>query len=125
MTRFFLLLGASLVFVPDAHAWAGPALPSANRKVDFARDVQPIFAKHCVGCHGPEKQRGGLRLDDGTAAQKGGNTGAALKPKDPAGSLLLRAVSGLDPERQMPPRERPRLTQEEIVLLRTWIEQGA
>ena len=33
------------------------------KPVDFDRDVKPIFAKHCVSCHGPDKQKNGLRLD--------------------------------------------------------------
>jgi mono/diheme cytochrome c family protein len=37
---------------------------SCNAAVDYARDVQPIFASHCYSCHGPQRALGGLRLDD-------------------------------------------------------------
>ena len=42
---------------------------------DFTRDVKPVLARHCVSCHGPDKQRGGLRLDTAAAARQGGNAG--------------------------------------------------
>src|SRR5438874_2154166 len=48
-------------------------------KVDFARDVQPIFKANCVTCHGPDKQRGGLRLDT-KAALQGGDSGVVIVP---------------------------------------------
>jgi hypothetical protein len=36
----------------------------AADKVDFEKDVAPILAEHCIKCHGEEKQKGKLRLDD-------------------------------------------------------------
>ena len=53
-----------------------PKLPEpAARKVDFAKDIQPIFEKTCYECHGTEKQKAGLRLDQKAVALKGGDTG--------------------------------------------------
>ena len=100
-------------------------MPPATGKIDFVKDVQPILTKTCVACHGPEKQRGGLRLDDGVAAMKGGNNGPVLKPGDAAASKILAMVAGLDPETKMPPGDRTPLTSEQIGHLRAWIEQGA
>src|SRR5579884_1683373 len=99
--------------------------PAAKQVIDFARDIQPIFARACITCHGPDKQRGGLRLDDGVAAQKGGNGGAVIKPGDAAGSRLLKLVAGLDEELKMPPEGRTPLSAEESGRLRAWIEPGA
>jgi hypothetical protein len=98
---------------------------AATRSVDFARDVRPILAASCFSCHGPQKQRGGLRLDDGAAALKGGDGGPVLKPGDAAGSRLLLAVAGLDPDLKMPPENKTPLNVEQIGVLRAWIEQGA
>ena len=53
---------------------AGQIPPAATRQVDFAKDIQPIFAKSCVSCHGTEKQKGSYRLDSNAAALKGGET---------------------------------------------------
>jgi mono/diheme cytochrome c family protein len=42
---------------------AGSAIAQSPAKVDYARDIQPIFRDHCVECHGPSQQMRGLRLD--------------------------------------------------------------
>ncbi len=70
------------------------SLPApASQRIDFARDVAPIFARACYDCHGPAKQKGGLRLDEkGTLVQ----TGIVLPGKS-AESLLIRYVAGVDP----------------------------
>jgi hypothetical protein len=107
---------------PADHAGLPPA---AARTVDFQRDIRPLFARACLSCHGAAKQRGGLRLDDGAAALKGGDSGAVLKPGDAVNSRLLRLVAGLDPDLKMPPGDRPPLGADEVGLLRAWIEQGA
>jgi mono/diheme cytochrome c family protein len=99
--------------------------PAAKGTIDFARDIQPLFAKRCYECHGEKKQRGGLRLDERKAAFEGSNSGAVLVPGNVAKSKLLHVVAGLDPDSQMPPKERPQLTRAEIAVLRAWIEQGA
>ncbi len=117
---FVLLVGQSLAAAID------PARlpPPAPRKVDFVRDIQPLFLKHCVDCHGERKQRSGLRLDDADAALRGGEMGKAIIPGDSAGSPLIHFVSGLDEEVVMPP-EGPRLDAAQVGLLRAWIDQGA
>src|SRR5436190_22340546 len=81
--------------------------PAAAGTVDFQRDIKPILDRSCVSCHGSAKQRGGLRLDDGTAALKGGNSGSVIRPGDALGSRLLHVVAGLDADVTMPPKERP------------------
>jgi hypothetical protein len=98
--------------------------PPAKRQVDFAKDVEPILAR-CVGCHGPEKQRGGLRLDDGEAALVGGDSGKVIRPGHSGLSLLIDLVAGLDADRHMPPDKKKKLSDDEIGVLRAWIDQGA
>jgi hypothetical protein len=122
MTRLLFLIAA---LAPGAAEPPRALPPAAKGKIDFAKDVRPILATACLSCHGPDKQRGGLRLDDGTAALRGGNGGAVIKPGDATGSRLLALVAGLDPEGRMPPKEKPSLTEEQVGVLRAWIEQGA
>ena len=99
--------------------------PAATRPVDFAKDIKPIFEKSCYSCHGADKQRSGLRLDDREAALKGGeNHAPAIQPKNSADSPLIHFVAGLVPDMQMPKKGDP-LTAEQIGLLRAWIDQGA
>ena len=98
--------------------------PAANAPVDFAREIQPLLAERCVKCHGPEKQKGGLRLDGKTAARKGGDDGKIFEPGKSAESRLIHLVAGLDADKVMPPKGE-RLTPEQIGLLRAWIDRGA
>ena len=99
------------------------ALPSP-RKIDFDRDIQPVFAAKCYSCHGPEKQKSGLRLDTPERAMAGGDTGKAIVPGKSSKSLLYRYIAGLDPEIKMPPKGE-RLSRDEIAAIRTWIDEGA
>ncbi len=100
--------------------------PAAARPVDFERDVKPILAQHCVKCHDGKKASGGLRLDVKEKALAGGGKGVVIKPGEGAESLLVRSVSGVDPDVVMPPKNQgPRLGAEQIGLIRAWIDQGA
>jgi mono/diheme cytochrome c family protein len=90
----------------------------------FEAQIQPILAERCFTCHGPENQKSGLRLDLQETAMHGGDTGAAIVPGDPDNSLLIQLVSGVEPDRQMPPKGDP-LTVEQIAVLKAWIAAGA
>jgi len=94
-------------------------------KVDFAREVQPIFIKRCYECHGPDKQRSNLRLDHKADAARGGKSGEPTWiPGDSAKSHIIQRVTSTDSDEQMPPKGE-RLTAEQIKALRKWIDQGA
>ena len=94
-------------------------------KVDFAREIQPIFIKRCFECHGPGKQKSDLRLDRKTDALKGGKSGKPLlTPGKSAESELILRVTSQDPDEVMPAKGE-RLTTEQIASLRAWIDQGA
>ena len=57
--------------------------PAATRPVDFVADIRPIFAEHCLDCHGAEKQQNGYRLDGREIAIRGGDSGhPSLVPGD-------------------------------------------
>jgi mono/diheme cytochrome c family protein len=100
-----------------------PAL--ADTKVDFAKQIQPIFEKSCLKCHGPEKQKGGLRLDDKTAALKGGKDAVAIVPGDAAKSDLYRRITLPDGSDDVMPNQGSILSKAETDLIRDWINQGA
>ncbi len=122
--KFLLPLFA--LAVATAAAADSPTLPApAARTVDFVKDIQPIFEAQCVKCHGPEKQKGGYRLDDRKIALTGGDDHAPnIHPGKSAESPLIQFVAGLDPDMKMPAKGDP-LTAEQIGLLRAWIDQGA
>ena len=105
---------------------AGTALAEpapSPRPVDFVKEVHPILAERCYSCHAGAKHRGGLALDSRAAALKGGESGPAVVEGKSADSLLIKLVSGQDPSRLMP-QSGPRLTNDEINVLRAWIDQG-
>jgi hypothetical protein len=88
-------------------------------------DVQLILRQRCLSCHGSKAQMHGLRLDHRADALKGGGSGVpAIIPGNSAQSLIIKYVSGLDPDVVMPPSG-PRLTLTEIATLRAWIDGGA
>lgn len=97
---------------------------SAPRAVDFAATIRPILAARCLTCHGPDKQRGGLRLDREAAALRGGDAGPAFVPGNSGTSEMVRRVTCVDADERMPPQGE-RLTAKEVELLRAWIDQGA
>jgi mono/diheme cytochrome c family protein len=92
--------------------------------VDYTRDVKPILARNCVKCHGPDKQRGGLRLDTAAAVRKGGDTGSAVTPGHGDKSRLVLAITGAEGVKPMPPKGPP-LDAAQAAVLRAWIDAGA
>src|SRR5262245_34563434 len=96
-----------------------------SRTVDYVQDVKPIFTKHCTACHGGEKQKSGLRLDTVALARRGGDSGPAIEPGKSGESLLIQAVTGAEGVAAMPPKGEPPLANDEIALLKLWIDQGA
>ena len=91
-------------------------------KVDFQRDVQPIFRQQCYGCHGPSQQMNGFRLDRRRDAMRGG-TIAVIGPGNSDGSRLYLRLTGNQFGQQMPPTGA--LRAEQVDVIRRWIEQGA
>lgn len=101
--------------------------PAATIPVDFVRDVQPLFEKHCYSCHAEKKHESSLRLDDADLALKGGDLGPAYVPGDSSASAMVQYIADTDGSIVMPPEDSKiaRLSAEEIGLVRAWIDQGA
>lgn len=116
--RFLAVLLAAISSTSQLHA-------QAVESIDYGRQVQPILAKRCFACHGPDKAEGGLRLnrrESAFAKQESGQT--AIVAKDATHSELLRRVTSQDDGERMPPEGTP-LTSAQVDILRRWIEQGA
>jgi hypothetical protein len=105
--------------------------PALDKKgVTYAADIKPMFEKSCIKCHGPEKQKGKLRLDTLAAALKGGEDGKVIEVGDSAKSMLVHNVAHVgDEDMFMPPPDNKDkiqpLTKEQVGLIRAWIDQGA
>lgn len=89
----------------------------------FETKVRPVLSEYCHGCHGPDKQRGGLRLDHIESILAGGDSGPALVPGETAESRISRAIAYEDVDLQMPPKGI--LPKEARDNLNAWIERGA
>ena len=117
------LLALRISLLSAALALAGPA--AGNPLPDYDRQVRPILEAHCFQCHGPEKQKGGLRLDQKPAVLRGGDSGApAVVPGNALKSHLLKLVTSKDPDEHMPPKGE-RLKPQEVAVLTRWVETGA
>ena len=96
----------------------------AIKPVDYLTEIKPMLAQRCSGCHGPETQKSGYRVDSAKSLIQGGDTGEAVIPGKPADSFLMHAILGTNGATRMPPKD-PRLTDAEVDLIKRWIEQGA
>lgn len=121
--RLSAVLWTCMLLFSAAPASAGD-LPEV---VEFNRDIRPILSDNCFFCHGPDKNKrqADLRLD--TEAGLLGTAGGAgpVIPGQPDDSPLLQRILTSDPETHMPPPATGKvLTDQQIQLLRRWIQQG-
>ena len=107
---------------PAPAASANPEAATAH-KIDFNRDIAPIFQASCVACHGAEKPLGQLRLDSETALLRGGASGNVIVSGKSGESLLVKRLLGQGGAPRMPmgPDALPKA---KIDLIRAWIDQG-
>lgn len=86
--------------------------------------VEAVLRSRCYECHSHGgKIKGGLVLDSKSGWERGGESGPAVVPGKPEASLLMRAVSHVEKDLQMPPKEK--ISTEEIAILSEWIRTGA
>jgi hypothetical protein len=98
-----------------------PALAQqATTRVDFGREVQPILRERCYGCHGPEQQMNGFRLDRRADALRGG-TQTVIGPGNAEGRSSIGGSRTRERGVRMPPPARCR---HEIAIIKAWIDQG-
>jgi Protein of unknown function (DUF1553)/Protein of unknown function (DUF1549)/Planctomycete cytochrome C len=97
-------------------------LPDAARIDFFEKNVRPVLANFCFNCHGPEKQKAGLRLDSREALLTGGDSGPVVVPGKAQASLLIKALH-YDDSPRMPPKGK--LSSDAIQNLARWIDEGA
>jgi mono/diheme cytochrome c family protein len=117
------LMRLSLLLILSALIPAFSAL--ADTPPDFAHDIKPLLEQHCFKCHGPEKQKSGLRLDLKANAFKGGESGdPVIVPGSSLKSHLIQRILSTDPDEVMPPKGE-RLKPQEVAVLQRWIDTGA
>lgn len=112
-------------------------LSGCDRKVSFSEDIQPVLVAKCVDCHSASAEgeyASGVNLTDYPSLMEGTNLGRVVVPGSAVSSTLYLVVSGESaPEIQMPPHHEEAfaagrgaaLTQDEVRLIKDWIDQGA
>jgi Protein of unknown function (DUF1549)/Protein of unknown function (DUF1553)/Planctomycete cytochrome C len=92
-------------------------------RIDFQKQIEPVLSRACSECHSQDRRKGGLSLATYSDVLEGGRSGAAVRPGNSAGSLLIHRITG-EIEPQMP-KDELQLDASEIALVRLWIDQGA
>jgi hypothetical protein len=122
---FAMLAGA---VVGDDTSRPAAAKPTSGRKIQYARDIQPILSANCFLCHGPDQRnrKAGLRLDLPEEAVKKLKDGTrAVVPGDAKASELTARIFSTDSDRMPPAKSHKVLKEAEKQLLKRWIDEGA
>jgi len=93
--------------------------------VSYGRQIAPLFALYCTGCHGLSNPSSGFRITRFAALQTGGNMGDDIVPGHPGASVLMDFIEGKRGPRQRMPQDSAPLTTAQIELVRRWIQEGA
>ncbi len=110
----------------NGHAAETSEITNLDRQ--FALKVFPLLKEKCFACHGddPEKIKGELNLTSKEGMLNGGEySDQVLVPGNAQKSDLYLSVTWKDPDLEMPPKENDRLTEEQILLIKDWIDSGA
>ena len=125
MTCYHALTGALFVSLAAACVSADPPKPDAA-KVSYYKDIRPIFAQHCNGCHQPARAQGGYQMTNHADLFKVGEQDkpniVVGKPKD---SYLIEQIAVHADGKADMPKNRDPLTPSQITLITDWIVQGA
>ena len=94
----------------------------ATEPLVFEQHIQPLLTRRCADCHGTEKPQSGLNLVDALGLFRGGSSGPAIVPGNAQQSILLHIAGA----KEMPPQDSGEpLSNQEIELIRRWIDEGA
>jgi mono/diheme cytochrome c family protein len=115
---------ALLIAIGCSSSGDGKKAENATPNESSYAKVQAVLDKSCVGCHGEKNPKGGIDLRNHEVVMKGGEEGAIVVAGDPAKSVLVKALKGIDGVKKMPLRGEP-LTEEQIKLIEAWIQDGA
>jgi mono/diheme cytochrome c family protein len=118
-------LPALLFVLPLLGLAADTSPPTAAQLEFFEKEVRPVLAEQCFSCHGPKKQKSGLRLDSREFVLKGGEVGPVVVPGNPAASRLILSVNHVKQKDVEPmPGEGEKLAPAQIAALAEWVKQG-
>jgi len=110
---------------PAAAPTLAVAVATGKETTSFARDVAPVLAKSCTGCHGANRPRENFSLLTFEGLLKGGDGGQVIVPGKPAESLIVKKIKGTAADGQRMPLMQPALADDAIAKIEKWIEEGA
>jgi hypothetical protein len=98
---------------------------NTSRQISYNKHIRPIINEKCITCHGGVKKSAGLSFLFREEALDTAESGIpSIIPFDAENSELIRRVTHHDPEMRMPLEAEP-LSEDEVDLLKQWINQGA
>ncbi len=109
------LLSATLLTV----SWSSARAETLN----YEEHIKPIFRQHCLKCHGDDKQKADLNLQNYGAALKGGSGGDTLIAGRSSQSILFQSITDPDEDARMPPNK-PQIPKDQIEMIQQWIDSG-
>ncbi|MBI3416850.1 MAG: hypothetical protein HY043_16290 [Verrucomicrobia bacterium] len=115
----------SLVLLAMTQLSRAAATSERSSTISFTNDIAPIFVAKCLNCHGPEKSKGGFRLDSFERLSRAGESKSPpLVAGQPERSELYRRLTTSDADDRMPQKDDP-LPAAQIALVARWIQAGA
>jgi len=118
MSQHCFLFAGFLILLGSHSVWAEEQIP------DYERDILPIFAERCTYCHGEDEQKSGLSLHALGHLKRGGDRAIPVVPGKSEESLLYKVLVE-DGELARMPLDDDRLSDQEIALVKRWIDAGA
>lgn len=94
-------------------------------KPSYELDIQPLFNRYCLECHGADRAENGLRLDNYESSLRGTRYGPVIIPGRSAFSTLVYVLDGTASEKIAMPYGKQRLDQSRIENIKHWIDTGA
>lgn len=120
MIRCVIMMTVAASIVHGVQADDGAV--TADQQAYFETHIRPVLADRCFDCHSQDNAESDLDLSSRAGMLRGGQLGSALKPGQPAASLLISAIRH-DEFIKMPPKEK--LSSRDIAHFTRWVEMGA
>jgi len=100
-------------------------IATGKETVSFSKDIAPVLAANCTGCHGTNRPRENFSVNTFESLLKGGDAGVNILPGKPGDSLLIKKLKGTAADGQRMPLNQPALSDTVIAKFEKWIEEGA
>lgn len=117
-----LLRRPFISFTLGLMVFAGPLSYADPDLEHFEKKIRPVLMDHCLQCHGPDRDDGGLKLDSKAGWQTGGFLGPAIEPGDPEQSVVGQLLKSPN---SFPQHPKLSLTEDQKVDIAYWIKIGA